>query len=308
MAFGAVRLVPVNGSGPEDVLADADGRIFTGLADGRILRIDPEGGRIDTIADTGGRPLGLEFFGDGELLVCDAKAGLLVVEIASGRVRVLTAHALGRRMVFCNNAAVATDGTVYFSDSSARFSLDRWRDDLIERTCSGRLLRRTPDGSVDLVADGLEFANGVALAPDESFVAVAETGARRVLRIGLTAASRDVLAGDLPGFPDNISTGSDGLIWVTQASPRVPALEVVQNLPAFARGLLRRAPSWMQPRPGRTVGVLGVGADGAVVHELSGQIDGFAMLTGVRERAGTLYFGSLTGDAVAITTLPPASA
>lgn len=303
MGFGDVRVIPVGGKGPEDVLVDAEGRIYTGLADGRILRITSDGSRIETVADTGGRPLGLEFLGSAELLVCDAIAGLLVVDLGSGKVRVLAGEALGRRLVFCNNAAVAADGTIYFTDSSDRFTIANWRDDLIERTGSGRLLRRAPDGSIELLADRLQFANGVALAPDESFVAVAETGALQVRRIWLDAQREDLLVGDLPGFPDNISTGSDGLIWVTQASPRLPALALAQKLPAVLRAGVRRLPPALQPTPKRAVGALGFAVDGTLVHELRGEIDGFHMLTGVRELAGKVYFGSLEESAVAVTTL-----
>jgi sugar lactone lactonase YvrE len=199
---------------------------------------------------------------------------------------------------------VAADGTIYFTDSSRRFGIDNWRDDLIEQTAGGRLLRRSPDGSIDLLLDGLQFANGVALAPDESFVAVAETGAFSVSRVRLSDGHRDVLIDDLRGFPDNISTGSDGLIWITQASPRVPALDVVRRLPAFLRAGVRALPTSLQPRPGREVGVLGVSPDGEVRHELRGEIDGFHMLVGVREWQGKLYFGSLEEDAIAVTSRP----
>jgi sugar lactone lactonase YvrE len=303
MEFGTVRVIPVNGKGPEDVVVDAEGQIYTGLADGRILRISQDGARIETVADTGGRPLGLEFLGSDELLVCDAQAGLLAVEFATGKVAVLAEEALGRRFVFCNNAAVAADGTIYFTDSSDRFAIANWRDDLIEQTGSGRLLRRAPGGAIDLLADGLQFANGVALAPDESFVAVAETGAFQVRRIWLDSRREDLLAADLPGFPDNISTGSDGLIWVTQASPRIPALDFARKLPAVLRAGIRRLPPGLQVKPKRAVGALGFAADGTLVHELRGEIEGFHMLTGVRERAGKLYFGSLEESAIAVTTL-----
>jgi sugar lactone lactonase YvrE len=301
MRFGEVTVIPVNGHAPEDVVVDGEGRIYAGVDDGRILRLSPDGRRIDVIADTGGRPLGLELYGEDELLICDARAGLLVVPLSGGSPSTLATSALGLDFVFCNNAAVAADGTIYFTDSSRRFGIDNWRDDLIEQTAGGRLLRRSPDGSIDLLLDGLQFANGVALAPDESFVAVAETGAFSVSRVRLSDGHRDVLIDDLWGFPDNISTGSDGLIWITQASPRVPALDVVRRLPAFLRAGVRALPTSLQPRPGREVGVLGVSPDGEVQHELRGEIDGFHMLVGVREWQGKLYFGSLEEDAIAVT-------
>ncbi|WP_103352057.1 SMP-30/gluconolactonase/LRE family protein [Amycolatopsis sp. CA-128772] len=301
MRFGEVTLYPVNGHGPEDVVVDAEGRIYTGVDDGRILRLSPDGRRIDVIADTGGRPLGLELYGEDELLICDARAGLLAVPLTGGSPSTLATSALGLDFVFCNNAAVAADGTIYFTDSSRRFGIDNWRDDLIEQTGGGRLLRRTPDGSIDLLLDGLQFANGVALAPDESFVAVAETGACRVSRVRLPDGRADVFVDGLWGFPDNISTGTDGLIWITQASPKVPALDVVRRLPAVLRAGVRRLPASLQPSPGREVGVLGVAADGTVVRELRGEIDGFHMLVGVREWRGQLYFGSLEEPAIAVT-------
>jgi sugar lactone lactonase YvrE len=302
MRFGEVTLLPVNGHGPEDVVVDGEGRIYTGVDDGRILRLSPDGRRIDVIADTGGRPLGLELYGEDELLICDARAGLLVVPLAGGTPSVLATSALGLDFVFCNNAAVAADGTVYFTDSSRRFGIDNWRDDLIEQTAGGRLLRRSPDGTIDLLRDGLQFANGVALAPDESFVAVAETGAFRVSRVWLSDGRADVLADDLWGFPDNISTGTDGLIWITQASPRVAALDVARRLPPFLRVGIRALPTSLQPRPGREVGVLGVAADGTVSRSFRGEIPGFHMLVGVREWRGKLYFGSLEENAVAVTS------
>jgi sugar lactone lactonase YvrE len=304
MRFGEVTVIPVNGHAPEDVVVDGEGRIYAGVDDGRILRLSPDGRRIDVIADTGGRPLGLELYGEDELLICDARAGLLVVPLSGGSPSVLATSALGLDFVFCNNAAVAADGTIYFTDSSRRFGIDNWRDDLIEQTAGGRLLRRSPDGSIDLLLDGLQFANGVALAPDESFVAVAETGEFSVSRVRLSDGHREVLIDDLQGFPDNISTGSDGLIWITQASPRVPALDVVRRLPAFLRAGVRALPTSLQPRPGREVGVLGVSPDGEVRHELRGEIDGFHMLVGVREWQGKLYFGSLEEDAIAVTSRP----
>lgn len=296
-----VTLIPVDGHGPEDVVLDAQGRIYTGVDDGRVLRFTPDGSGWEVIADTGGRPLGLELYGEDELLICDARAGLLVVPLAGGAVQTLATSALGLDFVFCNNAAVASDGTIYFTDSSRRFGIDNWRDDLIEQTAGGRLLRRSPDGTIDLVLDGLQFANGVALAPDESFVAVAETGAFSVSRVRLSDGHVDPLVENLWGFPDNISTGTDGLIWITQASPRVAALDVVRRLPAFLRAGVRALPTWLQPSPGREVGVLGVSAAGKVVHELRGEIDGFHMLVGVREWQGQLYFGSLEESKIAVT-------
>lgn len=41
--------------GPEDTAVDAQGRVYAGLHDGRVVRIDTDG-RLETFAETGGRP------------------------------------------------------------------------------------------------------------------------------------------------------------------------------------------------------------------------------------------------------------
>lgn len=299
--FGGATVVPV-GDGPEDVLVDRAGRVLTGLADGRIVRVAGPGAPVETLARVPGRPLGLELLGSDEVLVCASDAGLLAVSPANGTVRTLVDEVDGRRLGAVNNAAVAADGTIYFTDSSQRFRIPQWRADLVRRTATGRLFRRAPDGAVTELLGGLEFANGVALAADESWVAVAETGAARVRRVWLSgerAGTAEVFVDDLPGHPDNIALGSDGLLWITLPSPRVAALAAIHRLPAPVRALLSTLPPALQPRPGRTLGVLAVDDSGREVHRLQGEIPGFEMLTGVRESGGTLWFGSLTGSTLA---------
>ena len=304
-----LTVLPVPGVGPEDVAVDRHGRILTGTADGRILRLSPDGRHIETLAETGGRALGIEWLDERDsLLVCDARRGLLLVDAAEGSVEILCDSVEGQRMLFCNNAAMSTNGTVYFTDSSRRFGLDHWKADLVEHSGTGRLLRREPDGAVALVLDGLQFANGVAISADESFVAVAETGAYRVQRVWLTgerAGTIDILIDNLPGFPDNISTGSDGLTWITVASRRDRVLEVLHPLPPVFRRLAWAMPERLQPAPHPTVWVMAVDAQGRVVHDLQEAGDErFWMVTGVREVDGRVYLGSLMATSVAFFDLP----
>jgi sugar lactone lactonase YvrE len=302
-----LTVIPVPGHGAEDVVVDADGWVLTGTADGAVFRVRPDGARIDRVGHTGGRPLGLELLPDGRLLVCDARRGLLALDPATGGIEELATTVQGRRMEFCNNAAVHSDGDIWFTDSSRVFGIDRWKADLVENTASGRLLRRSPDGTVEVVLDGLRFANGVALAADESYVAVAETAGRSVVRRWLTGPRQgqsDHLATDLPGYPDNISRGSDGLVWVTVASPRDPVLERLMTGPLPVRRLAWRLPSALQPQPKRTVRVMAFADDGTVVHDLSGDASGYHLVTGVREHAGRVWLGSLEEPAIAVLDVP----
>ncbi|WP_110181502.1 SMP-30/gluconolactonase/LRE family protein [Nocardioides solisilvae] len=299
---------PVPGQGAEDVLVTPEGDVLTGTEDGAIWRLSPDGARLTRVATTGGRPLGLELLPEGDLLVCDAHRGLLAVR-RDGSVEELVADVDGRPMRFCNNAAVAADGTVWFSDSSRHHGIEHWKDDFVQDTRSGRLLRRDPDGTVSVVLDGLAFANGVALSAGEEVVVVAETAARRVVRLRLTgdrAGERDLLCDDLPGYPDNVSRGTDGLLWVTVASPRDALVERLQRAPVPVRRAVTRIPEALQPKPRRTIRVQAFDDEGRLVHDLDVVHPGFHMVTGVREHHGRVWMGSLHEPAVAVLDLTEA--
>jgi sugar lactone lactonase YvrE len=211
-------------------------------------------------------------------------------------------------MRFCNNASVAPDGTIYFTDSSRRFGLEHFRADILEHSGTGRLLRRSPDGRVEVLLDGLQFANGVALAPDGTWVAIAQTGAYSVTRLwvsGPQAGTTEELVPNLPGFPDNIAFGEDGLLWITLASPRNPLVDRLGPLPML-RKLVWALPEALQPAPEHTVWVLAVDTDGRLVHDFQGEHDRFHMTTGVRQHGDSVYLGSLIGTTIGVLELPRA--
>ena len=301
-----LRLLHAPGRGPEDVLV-VDDEIYTGVEDGRILRLSRSGDRVDRVADTGGRPLGIEAYPDGRLLVCDAERGLLLVDPASGEIETLVEVGGPESLQVCNNAAVAADGTIYFSDSSQRFPLEFWTADVLEHSGTGRLLRRTPGGSVDVLITGLQFANGVALATDESFVVVAQTGSYELTRHWLSGpevGTTDVFVAGLPAFPDNLARGSDGLIWIAMASPRKALLDGPAARIPWLRSAIWALPEALHPKPARLVWVRAVDDEGQVVHDFCGTHDEFFMVTGVREQDGEVHLGSLESRSVATFRVP----
>ena len=301
----------------EDVLIDEDGSVLTAVIDGSILRISPDGRRVSTVARIEGRGLGLEFHPDGGLVVCDTGQGRLVRVWPSdrdggtddaGRVEVLVADVEGTPMRLCNNASLAADGTIYFTDSSTRFGVDNFKGDLLEHSGTGRLLRRDPDGSVACLIGGLHFPNGVALAADESYLLFAQTGTYAVQKLWLTGPKQGEVTGfidNLPAFPDNISLGSDGLFWIALPSTRNRILDRL----APRHPLLRRAawalPESLQPKEARTVFAQAYDEQATLKRDLQQPNRHFYMCSGVRERDGMVWFGSLTCAAVGRTRLDP---
>ncbi|MFF0156442.1 SMP-30/gluconolactonase/LRE family protein [Streptomyces sp. NPDC005263] len=307
------RYLDVGGRGPEDVVADPRGRVLTGVEDGRILRLDgltgPAAPRVEVLAETGGRPLGLELHPDGTLLVCDAERGLLRIDLANGGVRVLADSVAGEPLRFCSNAVALSDGSVYFTVSSRRYPLRQWIGDIVEHTGTGRLLRLAPGSDTpEVLLEGLQFANGLAPSGDESFLVVAETGACRLTRYWLTgprAGHGEPFTDSLPGMPDNIwRSGPKGPVWVSLAGPRIPALESLhRGTPPVRRAaahLAVRAPF----RPTGTIGVLAVDDDGRVVHHLTRRRSGFRMVTSVCESENHLVLGSVWERGVAVCEAP----
>ncbi|MFJ5774025.1 SMP-30/gluconolactonase/LRE family protein [Streptomyces sp. NPDC093094] len=307
------RFVALPGRGPEDVVADARGRVLTGVEDGRILRVDglaePARPRVEVLAQTGGRPLGLELLPDDGLLVCDAERGLLRVDLGSGAVRVLADTVAGERLRFCSNAVALSDGSVYFTVATTRHPLARWIGDLVEHSGTGRLLRLAPGASEpELVLEGLQFANGIAPSGDESFLVVAETGARRLTRVPLTgprAGHPETFAGNLPGMPDNLWRGGpDGPLWVALAGPRVPPLDLFHRAAPAIRRTAARAAVHAPYRPTGTIGALALDDHGRILHHLTARRSRYRMTTSVCEAAGRLVLGSLWERGVAVCERP----
>ena len=302
--LAAARRLPVPGQGPEDVAVDEGGRLIYGLAEGRVMSAAPDGSDHRLIADTGGRPLGIEIHPDGRIVVCDARLGLLAV--AGENFEVLAGSFEGVPLVFTNNAAIGDDGSIYFTVTSTRFGLEHFRADLLEHSNTGRLFRRHPDGSLELLIDGLSFANGVALSSNGTGVFVAETGEYRINRHHLTgprAGTTDVFVDNLPGVPDNLSSNRRGTIWAGMFTPRNKPLDLLLPRPRL-RELVARLPENLQPQPARHGFVVGFDeATGAVTHNLQDPAGGYAPITSAREHEGHLWLGSLTEPALATISL-----
>ena len=302
----AYTLIPLPGEGPEDVVVGPDGVIYTGLADGRVLAVAPEDRAVREVANTGGRPLGLEATADGRLLICDSPKGLLELDLKTGALKTLVAHDGAERLIFCSNVVAAPDGDLFFTVSTMRYDVHDWKKDIVENVPTGRVYRRAADGALTRLMDGSRFANGLARARDGKSLIVAETAGRRLLRLwfaGDRAGTSEVIA-DLPGFPDNLGGGDDGIVWVAIASEPNQALESLHKLPLFLRRLAARLPESMQPKPSRVAWVAAYEESGARVHDFKWTDGGYAMVTGVCRAGRSIWCAGLQERALMRFDLP----
>lgn len=165
------------------------------------------------------------------------------------------------------------------------------------------LFRLDPDGSVSTLVDGLYFANGVTPKADGSALVFAETQARRLSKYWLTgpqAGSVTPLAVNLPGMPDNLSTGADGRIWTAMVSEAIAAVEWLLPRAPIIRKLVWRLPERLQPQLQPEVWPVAFDPDsGAAVAGLRTHHPDFGAVTGVVEAAGKPWMGTISFPAVA---------
>lgn len=302
----AERIAAGAGVGPETVSVDAEGRIYAGFEDGRIARFAAGGSGPETFAQTGGRPLGHRFDAAGNLIVADAVKGLLSIS-REGKITTLATGHGGVPFGLTDDVEPGADGNYYFSDASWKHPLAQATLDFIEHGANGRLLAYDPrTRETRLLLDHLHFANGVAVAPDASYVLVAETAEYRVRRTWLAgprAGQSDIFIDNLPGFPDGISSNGRGIFWVAIFGPRDAQLEGLLPRP-FLRKLLLRL-HLPDPAPRRYAMVLGLDAEGRVVHNLQDpSASAYMPITAVQEAGGMLYLGSLSEKSIARLPAP----
>jgi len=280
--------------GPEDIACSSEGWLYSGLEDGQIVRFNDQG-EATLFARTEGRPLGMIFDQQDALIVADAYQGLLKID-RNGQVETLVDQYQGQRLQFVDDVDIADDGTIYFSDASMRFEYHNNLLDFYEGSMTGRLFAYSPQTqSIELLLDGLFFANGVALGPNDAYVLVNETGLGRVQRFwlkGPQAGTADVFIEHLPGTPDNINFDGDSTFWIAMPSLRA-GVDGVAAMP-FLRRLVSVLPGALQEAAATPVSfVLGVNVAGEIVANLQDPALGYNYITSATPCGDSLWLGSL---------------
>ncbi len=171
---------------PEDVVVGPDGRVFASdhqcavaeiFADGSFKRLGPKGGA----------PNGLNMDRQGRVLIAnfgiyDKEEGPLQrFDPATGRHETLLAEVEGRRLTSANYPVMTADGCIWCANST---HAETWPQALDGRA-DGFIFVLRPDGTSAIVADGLQFPNGLALPADEAFLYCAQTTGADVMRFAI---------------------------------------------------------------------------------------------------------------------------
>ncbi|WP_433298726.1 SMP-30/gluconolactonase/LRE family protein [Actinoplanes sp. CA-030573] len=202
-----------------------DGRLwFCDWGAGEVIRLDDEGPTV--VATNEGLPFCIDWIGD-DLVVLDGPAALLrrAGSDFSDLSPIDGAHPW-------NDIATDSRGNVFVNNIGYDFPGGTPRPGLIAVV--------TPDGEPRVVADGLEFPNGMAVTPDDATLIVAESHASRLTAFDIApdgALTRRRVWAALPGAaPDGICLDPSGAIWYAAVPNRHCQLiheggEIVTTIP-----------------------------------------------------------------------------
>jgi len=215
-----LRDIRTTGSGlarPEGVMAADDGSVYTADGYGRCSRIEPSG-RTTFFGRLGGLPNGICMDQTGNCIVANIGNGEVQSVTPAGGHVVLMTHADGKRMFTPNFPFLDFAGRLWVSNSTDNPDIDASLQAPVPDGCLAMIAR---DQAPRIVADGIYFANGVALDEKEEYVYVAETMQRRVLRyrinpdnsVGSAEVYGPASLGKF-GFPDGIAFDEAHNLWV----------------------------------------------------------------------------------------------
>lgn len=293
--------------GPEDIVMDSAGNLFAGVhigkedfSDGAIIKISPAG-KVEEFYHADSWVAGLHFDSDNNLIALSHKLGLISISPDKTVTVLASQDENGNRFLIPNGLDIASDGKIYFSNTSdeSAYTINYGRKIVLEMKPIGGFYCYNPQTKrLKTLIDGTYFGNGVVLSKDESFVLMTETTKYRVLRYWLKgdkAGKTEVFIDNLPGFPNGISIRDDGSFWLGFSTKRNDDLDKIHS----SRGMKRfvyALPQFLQPKPELFGMILNISAEGEIIQSLYDTTGKFTPETGaVKEHNGNLYIG---GDVV----------
>ena len=114
----------------------------------------------------------------------------------------------------------------------------------------------------------------------------------------------EIIADNLPGFPDNINRSSRDSYWLAIPSLRMASFDALAPYP-FRRCVVARLSSFLSPQePPRYGLVLELTGEGEILgslHDPSGEV---ALVTSATEQDGQLYLGSAYDRSIRTVPVP----
>lgn len=169
---------------------------------GEAVHTSTMGGSVTTLPLPGHSPSGLGFRPDGSLLIVSAEDRKVLRY--DGETVDLIADLADLAQANLGDMVIDDTGRAYIG---------------CQAMSGGCIIRLDPDDGATIVAEDLDFPNGMVITPDRRTLIVAESIGRRLTAFtidedgGLT--DRRVFAEGLDGPPDGIALDADGAVWAS---------------------------------------------------------------------------------------------
>jgi gluconolactonase len=233
IALSGLRKIGIGLKRPEDVVVGRDGRVWASDQASACAEVRADG-TLERVGRAGGAPNGINMDVQGRILIANYGLGdgvpgpLQRLDVATGAVNTVCSAIDGRPLVSSNYPIVDRAGNIWCSHST-------WDVKAAEAgSKDGFIYRVRPDGRAEKMAEGFDFANGLALDPDESYLYVCQSIGRNVVRCPI---GRDGSLGPMEpygpilgepafpraapeqrarfGAPDGCGFDQEGNLWVT---------------------------------------------------------------------------------------------
>lgn len=173
---------------------------------------------------------GLALTHDGQLLLCqhgDRRIARMEAPLREPKPVFTTVAETwnGKRFNSPNDLIVNSKGQIFFTDPP--YGLDKQADDPAREIDVQGVYRRDPNGDVHMIVDNLTRPNGLALAPDEKTLYVANSDPDRAVWMAYTLDDAGnvfsdtlfydatSLVSDHKGLPDGLKVNREGIIFAT---------------------------------------------------------------------------------------------
>ncbi|MDT0343145.1 SMP-30/gluconolactonase/LRE family protein [Streptomyces litchfieldiae] len=192
--------------------------LWSDIPNDRLLRWDETTGAVGVFRSPAGHPNGNTLDGRGRLITCEQGSRRITRTEHDGSLTVLADRFGSKRLNSPNDAAVHSDGSVWFSDPDFGIASDYEGHRAESEIGACNVYRVDPaDGEVRLVADGFRGPNGLVFSADERklFVSDSRAGHIRVfdVRENGTLSDGEIFATCRTSSFDNIRLDDRGRLW-----------------------------------------------------------------------------------------------
>ena len=222
MATIAIESVEIFGAGvseAEGVVIDKEGNAWGGGRNGKVYKVSPDG-KVHEVAQLpeGSMPNGVTLDRAGNFVYCDLGKKAVMRLSPDGTVSMIADRAGALALSLPNFCSYDAEGNLYVSNSSSQ-DISKVLAELGQPAPNGALVRIRPDGRGDIVAEGIYFANGTAIDPNEDAVYVLESSRNDCLRIQIkkdgTFGKPEIYSKDFPALPDGMAFDVDRNLYIT---------------------------------------------------------------------------------------------